>query len=264
MLNYTIAPYGPVNDCSHVFINNMKIIQGRPRIWRYIFDYDVEQPKLDPVPLKLKSKKGLSLFRYMTASRFLSDLNARHLTFLSPTLWSDPFERLFYLDEGIKIGRVKYFIRCICLTYDWIESEEAAWRRGLGGNATVRVEYDFQKLCDALELQSKDYEFYFSVVDYSLPRRDIIQLSKSYSVNSVQDYLNLLSLKRKAFTYENEIRLFMVSTSPFKKDVISINYSKTPISSVCLPPQQTDYTRVEAVAKNNSINVIHSRLYDVE
>ena len=264
MIHFIPAPYKQIDGCSNVFINNMKIIQGRPRIWRYVFDYDVEQPKLDPVPIKLKSSEGLSLFRYMNESHFLSDLNAQQLTFISPKLWNDPFERLFYADGGVVIGNAKYYIRCICLTYDWIESEEAAWNRGLGGNAMVRVEYDFQKLCDVLESQSKNYDFYFSVIDYSLPRRDIIQLSKLYPVNSLQDYLNLLSLKRKAFVYENEIRLFMVSNSPIPQDVISINYSNQPISSVCLPPQQTELTRVETTANINRINVIHSRLYDVE
>lgn len=263
MLHFIPAPYYLIDNSSHVFINNMKVIQGVPRIWRYVFDYDVEQPKLDPVPIKLKSNKVLSLFRYMTASHFLSDLNSQHLTFISPKLWNDPFERMFYVDDGIVIGNYRYFTRCICLTYDWIESEEAAWNRGLGGNAMVRVEYDFKKLCDALESQSMDYDFYFSMVDYSLPRRDIIQLSKSFSANSIQDYLNILSLKRKAFAYENEIRLFMVSKSPIQQDVISITCPKLPINSVCLPPQQTELARVKAVATKNRINVIQSRLYDI-
>ncbi len=263
MIQFIQAPYDIVKGCSHVFTNNMKLIQGERRIWRYVFDYDVEQPKLEPVPQKYKSKGGLAFFRYMTASHFLSDLNSQQLTFISPKLWNDPFERLFYIDDGIEIGGIKYYIRCICLTYDWIESEETAWNRGLGGHAMVRVEYDFQKLCDVLEMQS-NFDFYFSVVDYSLPRRDIIQLSRLYQVNSLQDYLNLLSLKRKAFVYENEVRLFMVSKSPIQQDVISINCPKLPIDSVCLPPQQTELTRIEAVANKNSINVIHSRLYDVD
>ena len=65
----------------------------------------------------------------MNASHLLSDLKEQKLSFVSPELWNDPFEKLFFR-ESIKIGQINYSIRCICLTYDWIESEEAAhyWR----------------------------------------------------------------------------------------------------------------------------------------
>ena len=135
-----------------------------------------------------------------------TDLKEQKLSFVSPELWNDPFEKLFFR-ESIKIGQINYSIRCICLTYDWIESEEAAWLRAGENNETVRVDYDFEKLCSELN-KMKDVDFYFSVVDYSLSRKEIIKLSNDFrggawSPNSIDDYLNVMSLKRKAFTYDN-------------------------------------------------------------
>ena len=267
MINFIPAPYSKIANTTNVFANNIKQIQGQYRLWRYIFDYAVEQPKLDPIPVKLKSKKGLSLFRYMNASHLLSDLKEQKLSFVSPELWNDPFEKLFFR-ESIKIGQINYSIRCICLTYDWIESEEAAWLRAGENNETVRVDYDFEKLCSELN-KMKDVDFYFSVVDYSLSRKEIIKLSNDFrggawSPNSIDDYLNVMSLKRKAFTYENEIRLFLVKKQPIIGNIISIGYCDSPINSVCLPPKiLSPLEEVERAKERYNINVMHSHLYDL-
>ena len=45
-----------------------------------------------------------------------------------------------------------------------------------------------------------------------------------------------MSLKRKAFTYENEIRLFVVRKQRVEGDITCLGYSDSPIVSVCLPP----------------------------
>ena len=206
----------------------------------------------------------------MKASFFCADLKAQQLTFLSPGSWGDPFEQLFFKDEGVVIGNEKYYIRCICLTYDPIESEEASWLRGGRNKSTVRVEYDFDQLCLLLN-QYPDYDFYFSVVDYSLPRKDIVKLAKDFKrggqiPQSLGEYLNMFSLKRKAFTYEHEIRLFMVSKKAFEDEKIPVACPNIqPIISVCLPPKtMRKLVTVEKVAKAKQIILKHSHLYDVD
>ena len=269
MINFIPAPYSKIANTTNVFANNIKQIQGQYRLWRYIFDYAVEQPKLDPIPVKLKSKKGLSLFRYMNASHLLSDLKEQKLSFVSPYLWDDPFEKLFFEQRGVSICNIRYFIRCICFTYDWIESEEASWNRFSDTQEIVRVEYDYETLCTLLskELKSK---FYFSVMDYSMPRADIVQLHNQYirgvwCPSSIGEYLNVLSLKRKAFSYENEIRLFMVSDSPFSDDVVRIDSSLLKMTSVCFPPKkQSVLPELERKLNDYKIKPLHSKLYDVK
>ena len=243
------------------------MIQGQRRLWRHIYDYSKDIIRRQLIPIKLKSNKNLHLFRYQQASHFIRDAASCRLTFISPALWNDPFEKLFFR-ESIQIGQIKYSIRCICLTYDWIESEEAAWLRAGENNETVRVDYDFEELCSELN-KMKEVDFYFSVVDYSLSRKEIIKLSNDFrggawTPNSIDDYLNVMSLKRKAFTYENEIRLFLVKKQPIIGDIISIGYYDSPINSVCLPPKRlSPLEEVERVQERYNINVMHSHLYDL-
>lgn len=254
---------------SNVFANNIKKVQGRYRLWRYIYDYNVEQPKLDPIPIKIKSNKELPLFRYMNASRLLSDIQMHKLSFISPCLWADPFEQLFFREEGVVIGGATYYIRCICFTYDWIESEEAAWNRSDDSQEVVRVEYNFEKLCDYL-ISFKEYKFYFSVMDYSMPRADIIKLSNGFKTkrwfpSSLDEYLNVMSLKRKAFSYENEIRLFMVSNKPFTQEIVKLDSSSLKVVSVCFPPKrQSVFPGLEKEMNAQKIKHIQSRLYDIK
>lgn len=267
MTPFIPSPYKKVGNLTNVFANNIKSVQGRYRLWKYVYDYDVEEPKLETIPLKDKKRKGLSLFRYLQVSHFLSDAATRCLTFISPALWNDPFEKLFFR-ETIIIGQIQYSIRCICLTYDWIESEEAAWLRSGVGNEMVRVEYDYEKLCSELNSMT-GFDFYFSVVDYSLPRKEIIKLSNAFKngdwePNDIDEYLNVMSLKRKAFTYENEIRLFLVKKQPINEDIIGLDYSNLPIISVCLPPKRLGpLEEVKMAKKIYGIAVKQSRLYDI-
>jgi hypothetical protein len=270
MTQFINAPYKKVDSYQNVYANNLKVVQGQYRLWRYVYDYEVEEPKLEPVPLKLKSKKGLPLFRYVSASNFLSDLNASQLSFISPKLWNDPFEQQFYREEGISINGKTYYIRCICLTYDWIESEEAAWNRSADIQDTIRVEFDFDNLCSILG-NAADYNFFFSVVDYSLPRKDIVKLAKELKRGtkipaSLDEYLNMLSLKRKAFSFENELRIFMVGENPFNDDIVHIKYPVQPINSVCLPPQKGSelLSCVEKAVIDRQTKVLKSKLYDID
>lgn len=203
----------------------------------------------------------------MHASYFNRDAASYRLSFVSPALWNDPFEKLFYI-ESIQIGQINYSIRCICLTYDWIESEEAAWLRSGENSEVVRVEYDFEKLCSELN-KTKDAKFYFSVVDYSLPRKEIVKQSNAFKrgkwkPNSIDEYLNVMSLKRKAFTYENEIRLFMVKEQSIDGDITCLSYCDSPIVSVCLPPKRlSPIELVEQAEERYGIKVQHSHLYDL-
>lgn len=266
-MGFIQSHYKRVNKCPNVLINNSRMIQGQRRLWRYIYDYSKDIIRRQLIPVKLKSNKNLHLFRYQQASHFIRDATSYRLTFISPALWNDPFEKLFFR-ESIQIGQINYSIRCICLTYDWIESEEAAWLRSGENNETVRVDYDFEKLCSELN-KMKDVDFYFSVVDYSLSRKEIIKLSNDFKrgawfPNSIDDYLNVMSLKRKAFTYENEIRLFLVKKQPIIGDIISIGYCDSPINSVCLPPKRlSPLEEVERAQERYNINVMHSHLYDL-
>lgn len=256
----------------NIYVNNIKKVNGLYRIWRYVFNYDIEEPIIEVAPIRFKGIKKLSLFRYQNYKLFNAALANNEMVFVSPKKWPDPFESYLFQDP-ITIGKYTFHIACCCFTYDWVESEEAAWLRSGDIQQTVRVEYDFEALCDALRKVS-GYDFYFSVVDYSQSRENILSLKKRIPA-SLDEYLNLMSLKRKAYTYEHELRLFIVSKDslPQKHDgnnvidglhPININLQSV-ILSACLPPKMPNESEVTESDLLISTDIIkRSHLYDIK
>lgn len=264
------APYFSVPDSENVFINNARIGTSI-RLWKYMYDYDVSMPRLEVIPDKLHSKGDLPLFRIFRFSDLSNAVANNKLTFISPEKWEDPFEKLIFRQTVKTEDQNVYSVACLCMSYDRIENEEAAWNRsGSDISSVVRVEFSFNKLVKELAKQ-KDYEFYFSVVDYSLPRRDIISVSRYYQNNgfsNIHEYLNALSLKRKAFAYENEIRLFIVKKNAEEplRDFESIDCDmKSVINKVCTPPKRSCADEAALVKAGISQKKIQrSHLYDTE
>ncbi len=179
---------------------------------------------------------------YISSSYFKSDIEKNQITFVSPILWFDPFENVFY-DESLKIGDKNVDIRCICATYDYVDGEESAWRRGDDdkNNKTIRVSLNFGKACEMLEKlgSSNECDFYISIVDYSQSKDNLIKKNAPH-YKSVADYIKVMSFKRKAFAYENELRIFAVSDKFKQQEVHSFALSHddyiSMIEKVTLPP----------------------------
>ena len=163
--------------------------------------------------LDVDSKWPLTFFRYLPFSRLFTDLNNNTLTFLSPTQWDDPFESAFY-------GLYKqHNVKCLCFTYNGSIGEEWAWKAYKSSERLVRIEILFDKLVNTLSKVVSEnngkWTFYISVCDYSMDKKDIVSLVKSAGLSglklNLESYLNVMSLKRKAFSTEREIRIFAVS-----------------------------------------------------
>lgn len=159
--------------------------------------------------------KKFHIYKY-TKLLFLKEiLFNRRLAFPKPTAWEDPFERLFYRNN-ITINRSYYNVACMCVKYDWVLGEEAAWKSY--GNNVIRVEYDFNAFVRMLNVIGKanDVDFYISIVDYCYTRKELKSLEE-YQIktpyNSIEEYLTRLSLKRMAFAHECELRIFAVKKS---------------------------------------------------
>jgi len=174
----------------------------------------------------------------------LSELNNHTFSFVSPTKWQDPFERVFY-EENLMINNQRYDIRCICATYDYVYNEEAAWNRNDSREDVVRVSFSFQALCDLLEkIAKKNYcQFYISIADYSQSKDNLIKKNTPH-YNTIGDYIQQMSFKRKAFAYENEMRIFAVFEASHlpNSDIVSFKLDakdyKNTISFVTLPPMK--------------------------
>lgn len=237
----------------HVYHSSDIIIldkNGCARVSKWITDY--EKGCSNPVttyftPLNVEKgtpRHPLYISRYIPFTRLLSELHNQTFSFVSPTKWQDPFERVFY-EKTLIINDQCYDIRCICATYDYVYNEEAAWNRNDSKEDIVRVSFSFQAFCDLLEkiAINNHCQFYISIADYSQSKDNLIKKNKP-QYKTIGDYIQQMSFKRKAFAYENEMRIFAIFETPYlpSNDIVPFKLDakdyENSISFVTLPPMK--------------------------
>lgn len=283
----------------HVFISNdieWDKSDGSAKVTKWISDYLQESPHKETTYFTQTERTNgegpwhpFFIHRYTNIDRFIEDVSDKKITFLSPKLWDDPFESNFYNDK-LKIDKKDIDIRCICSTYDCVYNEEAAWNRAANRDYTVRVAYNFKEYCEMLSGigQENKMDFYLSVADYSQSKNQMVISNVKDEYTDIGKYIKLLSLKRKAFAYENELRIFAVFGEPKSplNDVESFklcnkSYEEI-IKHITLPPLQPnksinkvcDYDKLQE-AKNKPLRdllekyvpkekIQESRLYSIK
>lgn len=156
--------------------------------------------------------------KYLPLSYLKKDIDDNKITFVSPKNWTDPFE-LKYYKLGYK-NLIPAFnepdIFCMCLTEKQAENEDAMWRvYAKPGEEMVKAYYDIIELLTILSNEGKrvGLKIFISRVIYA-DKKDINGVSpKKIKKFDLQHYLTLMSIKRKAYKYENEVRIFLVPTS---------------------------------------------------
>lgn len=237
-LNQPTATYGNLPGMNHVFISSHIHIKSDNTgfINKPFVDYD----KMKPVMLKYTFNKGTHRFNVHRYTKF-SYFNKDELVFLPLDKWDDPYETLFYVGNDVK-NNLDIQIACLCCTFERVEGEEAAWKRSTYNcnEPVIRISYNYNALCDALELIANQYdvEFYLTIADYS---NSIEQLkgARGISFTSKEEYINYLTLKRKAFAYENELRIFAVGKDlPWVNDIckFTIPDDTSLYDAITLPP----------------------------
>ncbi len=240
-------PFTKFNNCSHVYVHGQEDIRKTEDgyvVSKMIYDYEQEIA----IPFERKFKKDEFFFhKYMPFSWAIHNINNSELVFVSPQTWKDPFERLLFDTNHANIS-------CLCMTYEKTANEESVWNtyrnHSIPEDLPVRLSFNPKKFMDLLEDIGHKYhvDFYVTTIDYSCSRKELKNLSKnkaSYS-SRIETYINAMSLKRKAFAYENELRIFAVPQNEVSKvdyppKVVSFNIKdildyKTILSRVTLPP----------------------------
>lgn len=228
--------YRPIKGFA--FIDSIQI-QGYHRL------YTLNGYKINP--------KQKAYYKYMSFRRFDECVDQKQLVFVTPSKWIDPFERVYYNADFSKHNYHADPIACLCVTGHPNTNEEASWKAYIGkGEKSIRVGYEIPKLLRLLDdyAIANDCTIYVGKVNYDNTKDDIMKLA-SYTDEmhnyffppymSIEHYLSLMLLKRKAFQYENEIRFFMVKSDkqPFKDDIIKIDCDYTNyqiITNVTLEP----------------------------
>lgn len=180
----------------------------------------------------------LVVSKYQPLARIIEAVEKKNFCFVSPEKWLDPFELLFY--KQVKLDNDKNIHEC-CFACNDIENEEGFWNIWSidASDTIVRVTYNIEKLLKSLEENSVNEQFYLAGMEYC-SRYDILKTkdtleNRSYSI---EEYLNLLCLKREAYKYENELRLFVVNEKSNSNHTVinNIDYSNGIITEITLPP----------------------------
>lgn len=156
-----------------------------------------------------------SVYRYMPFSRVQDMLKDSEITFVSPNLWDDPYEKRYY---NVKVDGKENVVPkmvCLCFTTSENENADAFWNRSkTSGEQWVCVKFSLYELLDSLNdfAKKNDARIYVSSAQYT-PENDIKNAAKKWRISEQYlepAYVRLMSLKRNAFRYENEIRIFVV------------------------------------------------------
>ena len=164
-----------------------------------------------------------TLYKYMTASRVLDILEKEphQIGFVTPDSWYDPYETKFLDTDYSALGGYKQpKIYCFCARMDNL-NEEASWKIYKKDNEPLlRLSIRTINLLLSLDEFAKENEcdLYFSKIDYRLKRKEIDSLNvpsnqyyhEFFDGFNDEQYLKVMSLKRRAFSYENEYRIFVV------------------------------------------------------
>lgn len=171
-------------------------------------DYDVSKP----------------IYKYMDVESAINFLQNKSMSFVEPSSWFDPFEKRFYNADFSAIPNFKKpKIFASCFTNK--ATNEAAWvmysyfKNGLASKS-IRLEFNptlFYDMLNQLGLNN-NARIVVSRVNYELSEQTIKALHKKsctkhqiYFANfDIDKFINLMLIKRKAFDYEKEIRIFII------------------------------------------------------
>ena len=163
-----------------------------------------------------------TFFKYIPLERFLSNVNAGQFVFVSPEVWKDPFERLYFNVDCTTHGYDTEDIACLCVTDKSSTNEDASWKAYTDqGEKAVRLSIDREAFLQMMEdfAAAEGFEVYVGKAQYGFEKKEIIGLHKPTSSyhnlffpNPMErmHYLSVMTLKRSAFEYENEFRVFLV------------------------------------------------------
>ena len=175
---------------------------------------------------KLSVFRYKTVYKYMSLESFILNLYKGIWLFSEPTRWNDRFERRFYcanFSPDKYTMASKLFATCVTKK----QNNEAAWKvyaHGLGlGAHCVQLELDVEHLREEFDKSSSQYDFQEREVSYkteyyilNLHRKENIEYPKYFNPFSLSTFISLLSLKRDAYKYEDEVRFFAIPKgSPF-------------------------------------------------
>lgn len=169
-----------------------------------------------------KEMRYTRVFKYMTLEAFLTSLYCGTWRFFEPSKWNDKYEQRFYCANytlpSATGNTPQVFATCVTR----VKNSEAAWKvyshgQGLGAHC-LQLEIDIVELrkqlkASGLRFEEKSIIYEPENVIMDLHKKTKPYYQKYFSSFTLNSFLNLLSLKRDAYAYEQELRLFIIPTN---------------------------------------------------
>jgi hypothetical protein len=217
-------------------------------------------------------KKQPFLFRFSTIERTLELLNENVIVFRNPEQWNDPFEKLFItatfrINNNVYSSPLKERIYCTCFT--GTNNSEAFWNTYTPNRDGIRIKMNTEVLLKHLE-SIEGLSVYIGKVNYKFTDQikfDRWEKEKDAIINGIpnETFVKLMLQKRKAFKYEDEYRIILISERKLADQDIRIGIErKGLVSTLLLHPLTGKYTNdvlKKYLKANFSVKVSQSILY---
>ena len=183
---------------------------------------------LSDLPLEYRGDNSL-VYRYMQYPDFKLSLANRNFAFVSPKNWEDQLEQRFWkTDYSLLNPNFRHpEFACLCVTPENLDDSAASWKMyrrephevksGDYDNNLVRLTFCFKTFLESLNIwaSKKNSEIYFIAIDYSHGQEEIkneLPKDPHYFPKGfdIEDYFKVLALKRPNYSFEREIRIFVI------------------------------------------------------
>jgi len=207
------------------------------------------------------------IYRYLPMEYLLDTLQKKHMVFVNPNKWNDPFDNyLFKLAEKEFQESFTSSLFCQCITLN--PHSQAYWKTYGGNGFAARLKIKTKEYLDVIKATQP--QFWIGKMEY-INEKELIERLKNtpnlrmdLSSKTVTDnFLEAFFLKRKPFEYEDEIRLLIQSSSTKEKlKMISNNNTET-LKEVRLDPRmgKNEAKAWKEYLKQFGIKVTKSQLF---
>jgi len=180
------------------------------------------------------------IYRYLPFEWFLDILHKKHLAFISPSKWNDPFDNFLFERSTINPNTFlkKLYVGCFTLN----PHSQAYWKTYAPEGYSVRIRFETKKLFDLIK--NLPDRTWFGKLNYR-KETEIIEifqntngLRDSLEQTDINDiFLDVFTLKRKPFEYESEVRI-IIESNYLKEGVKKVKIDlKELISDIYLDPR---------------------------
>ena len=230
---------------------------------------------------RFNEKAPLTVYRYIRYCWAKEMIDSNIVSFADPRVWKDSFEKRFVNGNYRESGFSPKKVACFCVTTEHGRNEAAFWSvfDSDGQRDLVQLTLDFDVLLTALDAFAGRHNatIYVKACDYSYTSEQLKSSGKDSFLKNVDSldevgFINLMSLKRRAFASENELRLFVYGDNlSFENGYLKIPYEGNLVKTmkICPNPNREAFLSEDDIKsclknrfKGKRINIENSLLYD--